>query len=235
MRTTVSELKSDAREQLLGKYMQFFPLLLVYFVLELVAGYLPLLMFTASDAFTGIARFGTSFILNVLFGMAGVGLIKASLDFIRGQSFGVGTLFYAFRNNADTFVIIQLVLTAVKTAFSFLSLIVDHYSVLYEWTDMVYYLVYSASLLGILFLTMTATLKLIWSCYFVIDGDAQTAGEALRMSLKFSKGRTFEIFYMKLSFIGMFILSYCSMLIGFIYVRPYTEVTYALYYLNKKQ
>ena len=166
--------------------------------------------------------------------MAGVGLIKASLDFIRGQSFSVSTLFYAFRNNADAFVIIQLILTAVKTAFSFLSLIVDHFAILYEWTDMVYYLAYSASLLGVLFLTMTATLKLIWASYFVIDGEARTAREALRMSLRFSKGRTFEIFYMKLSFIGMFILSYCSMLIGFIYVRPYSEVTYALYYLDKK-
>ena len=234
MRAAISKLKSDAREQLLGKYMQFFPLLLVYFLLELVAGYLPLLMFTSTDTFSGIARFGTSFILNALFGMAGAGLIKASLDFIRGQSFSVSTLFYAFRNNADAFVIIQLILTAVKTAFSFLSLIVDHFAILYEWTDMVYYLAYSASLLGVLFLTMTATLKLIWASYFVIDGEARTAREALRMSLRFSKGRTFEIFYMKLSFIGMFILSYCSMLIGFIYVRPYSEVTYALYYLDKK-
>lgn len=234
MRTTISKLKSDARERLLGKYMQFFPLLLVYFVLELISGYLPLLMFTAADTFTGIARFGTSFILNVLFGMAGVGLIKASFDLIRGQSFGVGTLFYAFRNNADAFVIIQLILTAVKTAFSFLSLIVDHFAIMYEWTNIFYYLVYSAYLLGVLFLTMIATLKLIWASYFVIEGEARTAGEALRMSLRFSKGRTFEIFYMKVSFIGMFILSYCSMLIGFIYVRPYSEVTYALYYLDKK-
>ena len=99
---------------------------------------------------------------------------------------------------------------------------------------MVYYIAYSASLLGVLFLTMIATLKLIWASYFVIDGEAATAGEALRTSLKFSKGRTFEIFYMKLSFIGMFILSYLSMLLGFIYVRPYSEVTYALYYLDKK-
>ncbi len=234
MRATISRLKSDARERLLGRYMQFLPLLLVYFVLELLSGYLPLMMFTAADTFTGIARFGTSFILNVLFGMAGVGLMKASLDCIRGQAFSVSTLFYAFRNNADAFVIIQLVLTAVKTAFSFLSLIVDHFAILYEWTDMVYYIAYSASLLGVLFLTMIATLKLIWASYFVIDGEAATAGEALRMSLRFSKGRTFEIFYMKLSFIGMFILSYLSMLLGFIYVRPYSEVTYALYYLDKK-
>ena len=234
MRAEISRLKSDARERLLGKYMQFFPLLLVYFLLELLSGYLPLLMFTSADTFSGIARFGTSFILNALFGMAGVGLIKASLDLIRGQSFSVGTLFYAFRNNADAFVIIQLVLTAVKTAFSFLSLIVDHFAILYEWTDMVYYIAYSASLLGVLFLTMIATLKLIWASYYVIDGEARTAGEALKMSLRFSKGRTFEIFYMKLSFIGMFILSYCSMLVGFIYVHPYSEVTYALYYLDKK-
>lgn len=234
MRAAISKLKSDAREQLLGKYMLFFPLLLVYFLLELVAGYLPLLMFTSADIFSGIARFGTSFILNALFGMAGVGLIKASLDFIRGQSFSVSTLFYAFRNNADTFIIIQLILTAVKTAFSFLSLIVDHFAILNEWTDMVYYLAYSASLLAVLFLTMVATLKLIWASYFVLDGEARTAREALRMSLEFSKGRTFEIFYMKLSFIGMFILACLSMMIGFIYVRPYSEVTYALYYLDKK-
>ena len=234
MRQRISSLKTESRVLLLDRYSGFTPLLLLYFVLDMLAGFIPASLFTGSDLSSGISLTGTSFILNVLLGLAGVGLVKAALDFIRGETFTAGTLFYAFKTRPNRFIIIQLIFTAIKTALSSFEILVNRYVQTHELNFLEYYGLLTAIMAGALFFTMILTLRLIWANYFLLDDYDLDAGAALKMSLAFSKGRTFEIFYMKLSFFGMFLLSYLSMLIGFIYVRPYAEVTYAQYYLKYK-
>lgn len=232
MRSRISSLKAEIREFMLSRYYSFLPLLLVYFLLEIIVSFIPASLFSNTDTISSVLQTGTSFILNVLFGMAGVGIVKAALDTIRGQAVRVSTLFYAFQNRPNRFIIIQLIFTAIKTVCSLpiipLNLYADAHP---EMTMLQYYGVYFGISLFALFITMLATLRLIWANYYMLDNMYLDAGEALKKSLAFSKGRTFEIFYMKLSFLGMYILSYISLLIGFIYVRPYAEVTYAKYYM----
>ena len=231
MRKDISAIKAEARDLLLNKYYSFTPLLLVYFLLEILAGVIPSALFSGSDLISGISMTATSFILNVLFGLAGVGITKAALDFIRGQNFSVQTLFYAFKNRSNRFLIIQLIFTAIKTALSAPEIILNRYAEKNVMSFLEYYAILAAIMLGALVITTLITLRLIWANYFLLDNYGMDAGEALKKSLALTKGRTFEVLYMKMSFIGMFILSYLSMMIGFIYVRPYSEVTYAKYYL----
>lgn len=231
MRKEISAIKSETRQLLLNRYYSFTPLLLVYFLIEILAGVIPAALFSGSDLISGISMTATSFILNVLFGLVGVGIMKASLDFIRGQKFSVQTLFYAFSNRSNRFLIIQLIFIAIKTALSAPEIILNRYAETNAMSFLEYYGILIAIMLGSLFITMLITLRLFWANYFLLDDYEMNAGEALKKSLALTKGRTFEVFYMKLSFIGMFILSYLSMMIGFIYVRPYSEVTYAKYYL----
>lgn len=235
MRKNIAAIKSESREFLVNKYYSFLPLLLLLFVLEMLADFIPASLFSGSDVLSGISMTATSFILNVLFGLAGVGLIKAALHSLRGEPFTVSTLFYAFSNRSNRFIIIQLIFTAIKTALATPEILLNRYVQTNEMSFLKYYGILSAIMLGSLFVTMLVTLRLIWANYFLLDDYHLNAGEALRMSLQFSKGKTPEILYMKLSFIGMFFLSYLSMMIGFIYVRPYSEVTYALYYLKNKE
>lgn len=235
MREHISSVKSESREFLLNKYYSFLPLLLFLFVLEMLAGFIPASVFTGSDALSGIFMTATSFILNVLFGLAGVGLIKAALNSIRGEAFTVRTLFYAFSNRSNRFIIIQLIFTAIKTAFSTPEILLNRYIQNHGMSFFMFYGILSAIMIGSLFLTMLVTLRLIWANYFLLDDYDLNAGDALKMSLAFTRGRTLEILYMKLSFVGMFFLSYVSLMIGFVYVRPYSEVTYANYYLKYKE
>ncbi len=234
MTRMISEIKADSREFLLDKYMPFLSLLLVFFLLDIAASILPDLFFSTEGLYNEIARFGTGFILNVLFGMAGVGLIKAALDTLRGVPLRVGTLFYAFQNRSNRFILVQILFTAIKTALVLPLIPLNEYAIRTEMSAIRYYVFYTGIQLLALFITMLVTLRLIWANYFMLDDLSLDAGPALKKSLAFSKGKTLQILYMKLSFAGLYILSYCSLMVGFLYVRPYAEVTYASYYLSRK-
>ena len=234
MMRKISVIKADSREFLLDKYSSFVPLLLLYFLMELAASLLPDLFFSYDDIFNEVGRMGTSFILSVLFGLAGVGLIKAALDSVRGMPVAPGTLFYAFKNRSNRFVIVQLIFTAIQTVLILPLIPLNKYAVASGMTALRYYIFYVAIQLAAIFITMLLTLRLVWAFYFMLDDLSLDAIPALKKSLAFTKGRTLEILLMKLSFIGMFFLAYCSLMIGFLYVRPYAEVTYAKYYLENK-
>lgn len=234
MTRKISEIKADSREFLLDKYMPFFPLLLVFFLLDVAASILPDFFFSTDGLYNEIARFGTGFILNVLFGMAGVGLIKAALDTLRGVPLKIDTLFYAFRNRSNRFILVQILFTAIKTALVLPLIPLNEYALRTEMSTIRYYVFYTGIQLLALFVTMLVTLRLIWANYYMLDDLSLDAGPALKKSLAFSKGKTLLILYMKLSFAGLYILSYCSLMVGFLYVRPYAEVTYANYYLSRK-
>ncbi len=230
----IATLKADTREMMVNRYYAFTPLLLLYFVLDFIANMIPATLFTGTDPLNGIMMTGTSFILNVLLGLTGVGLIKAALDCAKGETFSVSALFYAFSNRPNRFVIIQLIFTAIKTALSTPEILLNRYALSHEMNVFDFYGIYACFIFGVLFITMLLTLRLIWANYYLLENYNMDAGEALKKSLSFSRGKTFEIFYMKISFFGMFVLSYLSFMIGFIYVRPYAEVTYASYYLQNR-
>lgn len=232
MRKRISEIKSETREFMVNRYYSFTPMLLLYFILELLAGLLPLQLFSGSDLVSGISLSVTSFIMNVLLGLAGVGLIKASIDCAKGEGFTVKTLFYAFSNRSNRFLIIQIIFTAIKTALSVPEIFLNRYAEENEMSVLSYYGCYGAILFGVLILTTLITIRLIWANYYLLENYNMNAGEALKKSLSFTKGRTMEVLLLKLSFLGFYILSYLSMMIGFIYVRPYSEVTYAKYFLK---
>lgn len=234
MTRRISEIKADSREFMLNKYGIFVPLLIVYFFFDLAASLLPDLFFSTGGLYNEVARMGTAFILNILFGLAGVGLIKAALDSVRGIPVTVGTLFYAFKNRSNRFVIVQIIFTVIKTILVLPILPLNSCALKNEMSYLQYYGLYILIQAAALFITMILTLRLIWANYFMLDDLSLDAVPALKKSLAFSKGKTLEILYMKLSFVGMFFLSYCSLMLGFLYVRPYAEVTYANYYLSNK-
>lgn len=230
----ISEIKTDCREFLMDKYSPFLPLLLVFFILDLAASVLPDLFFSTEGLYNEIARFGTGFILNVLFGMAGVGLIKAALDMLQGIPLKIGTLFYAFQNRSNRFILVQILFTIIKTLLVLPLIPLNEYAVRTEMSTLTYYAFYTGIQLLALFITMLATLRLVWANYFMLEDPLLDAAPALKKSLAFSRGKTLQILYLKLSFAGLYLLSYCSMLIGFLYVRPYAEVSYAKYYLSNR-
>lgn len=236
MHNKISALKGPVRSFLFTKYSWFVSIIVIYGFLELATGLLPTYVFPGTSAYELAASLGLSFLLNALFTMAGMGVTKAAFDaVVQNQRPTVkDSLFYPFTHDPDKFLIIALIFTVIKTIFTAPVIFASIYYIDKEVDLLFYYGIAAGGSLVALFLTTLATLKLTWSYYYLMDDPSLSAGEALKKSLAFSKGRTLEILYLKLSFVGLFLLSALSMFVGYLYTIPYAQVTYLRYYLQHR-
>ena len=69
--------------------------------------------------------------------------------------------------------------------------------------------------------------------WFVIANDENISGyDALKESWNLMRGKRLKLFLLQLSFIGWAILSVLTLFIGFIFLAPYVQTSYAKFYDN---
>ena len=69
--------------------------------------------------------------------------------------------------------------------------------------------------------------------WFVIANDENISGfNALKESWNLMRSKRLKLFLLQLSFIGWAILSVLTLFIGFIFLAPYTQTSYAKFYDN---
>jgi len=69
--------------------------------------------------------------------------------------------------------------------------------------------------------------------WFIIANDENITGyDALKESWNLMRGKRLKLFFLELSFIGWAILSVLTLFIGFIFLAPYMQTSYAKFYDN---
>ncbi|MDE6973334.1 MAG: DUF975 family protein [Lachnospiraceae bacterium] len=68
--------------------------------------------------------------------------------------------------------------------------------------------------------------------YLMQDFPEYTAAQLLKLAPKLMKGHKARLFYIQLSFLPLMLLSICSCGLGFLWVYPYMQATYANFYLD---
>lgn len=68
--------------------------------------------------------------------------------------------------------------------------------------------------------------------YVMLDYPELSVPEIFKMSVKIMKGKKLQLFYVQLSFLPLFFLGMLSFGLGFLWVIPYRNATYVLYYLD---
>lgn len=92
---------------------------------------------------------------------------------------------------------------------------------------------------------------ILWSLLFIIPGIIKSFGYALtpfllvdrpdltplqciKLSDEMMKGHKFDLFFLYLSFIGWFLLGILTLGIGFLWLQPYVETSFAAFYNDVK-
>ena len=228
---STSELKRLSRSLLLGRYNSYTLPLILFFLADVASSFLPVTLFQGSSTSDVIFRFVFSFILSAFFGMLGIGVIRITRCVCKGEPSSVRDLGYAFKNSTDAFIKIQLLFAAIRSALSLLTIAISSIDSTYQLDTLEYFAVLYAVTIVAYFLNMLITIRLVWSVYYILDDPQLGAPEALKMSLTVTKGRTLKLIWIKITFVGMYILGVASFMTGFLYVRPYMEMTYMLCYL----
>lgn len=240
-----SELKALSKSQLFGNYgtvisiflihmLCTFPLSFMIYPLSRVSLelYFPLLLLT--ELFDG-------------FFVAGEALVY--LKIACHERPAVSDLFYYFRGpyteRGTKVVRIQLVLSAVSVFCSMPSYYVgmqimksiantDLSSTELPF-DSVLFLIYAILLVTGRFFKILVQLLLSQAYYLMLDFPEYSGPELLRMAPKLIKGHKARLFYLMLGFFPLILLCVFSCGIGYLWIYPYMQMTYANFYLDLVQ
>lgn len=219
-----------ARQKLQGKYSGMISLFLTAYILDSLIVTAPF-SFLASPSSLPLylSQILLTFLLKTLGAMVMLGVNRAALQLIRGQKIGIQDLFFPFKNQCDHFLLLELIFTGI----SFITAL-PGYVYLWIYGEKLSYLTYSMSsglFSGLsVVLTFLITIGLSMAEYLMLDDPSMTAKEALSCSLDLIRGHKGQYFLLILSFLGLLILGFTSLMIGFLWIVPYMIVSEALFY-----
>lgn len=239
-----SVLKSDAREALTGKYGSFIMMIFILYSVTFAVAMILSIFIAVPITFSFIAGNDSSstslslsviqLLLNacitVLIGVSKAGLALFCLNACCGRSASVTDLFYAFRGNFKK----CLALSAATLLPQIILLLpCNILQLIYQENNDINILL-SACMCFIIGMCIYIPIEIMISMSFflMLDFPQYSAKEILAMSVKVTKGHRGRIFYMDLSFIPVYLLAILSFGVGMLWVIPYTNMTYAEFYLD---
>lgn len=225
---TSAQLKQIARGLMIGKYRNAISILLASnLIINTLSLFTTSVSYSYAEIMIGVI---ISFILVLLSSILNVGQCSFYLNIACQQPFQFSDLFNGFRVHPDKIIITQIavqLLTALPFIPAFVVMIIA------GCTEN-FLLVLPTCLLLIAGCAVSWWLSLKYSqiYYLLLDFPDCSAGNLLKMSSKLMKGNIGKLLYMQVSFIPLTFAGLLSFGIGLLFVQPYQNMTYALFYLD---
>ena len=226
---TSAQLKQAARGIMIGKYRNAISILLAS---NLIISTLSLFTTTASDSFIGLIIGLVINFLIVLFGsILMVGQCSFYLNIACEQPFQFSDLFTGFKVHPDKTIITQFIiqlLTALPMVPAIVAMVI---ALLVDDITFIFLLACFLLILGC-GLSWWISLKYSQVYYLLLDFPDYSSKELLKMSWKLMKGNVGRLIYLQVSFIPVSLAGLLSFGIGFLFILPYQNMTYTLFYLD---
>lgn len=183
-----------------------------------------------SNQFMYLLSFLFSYILSIFFGIFEAGIVLFYLKLCCNIPCGLNDLFWGFTNHPNKILGIQVVLSTI----SYVCMIPYYY---FEAT------IGNTTSVPIMFMTfavmalctgVSILVKLPFlPCYYILhDFPSKSVKEILSYSTKLMTRNVFRLFTLKLSFLPLFVLGFCSCGVGLLWIVPYTYTAYTIFYLD---
>lgn len=226
---TTTELKSIARELLLGKYGIY---ILAFTSIEVIILALTMVIsvVTSSEAvWAEVLNLVLTLILELLAAVFSLGLIRFTLNISRNQPYKLSDIFYGFTSHPDKAIIAQFLLFLMDLVCVLPAVL---FFVLYYIAESAAFLMVIASLFlvigGVISVILHLTFDMVF--YTMVDYPDATVMELFRYCANVMKGDRIKLFYLTASFLPLYILSILSCGIGLLFVIPYHNVAVAQFY-----
>lgn len=170
------------------------------------------------------------FILTAFLCIFQTGICLFFLNMACGQPYKADHLFYGFQNNPKASFTVSAATTFVTT----LSLLPFEALRYFYWmTEDISFMYYALLALPIGYLVMyPIQLSLSQSYYLLLDFPNYTGKQALLASCKLMKKHMGRLFLLQLSFLPLMFLCIFTFFIGFLWLVPYMNMTYTLFFLD---
>ncbi len=245
-RTSISDLKVKAKDQLLGNYgiaTGSFALLfvLIYAVMMIIMSALAAGT-VGRSGYEATQSFGyqmTSQIMSIVIGTlsstVSVGYIYILKRIADGEYPVMSDLFFVFKNHPDKVIIISLVMTVSQVILLLPATILANTALFRDGaTDLngKMFLVYIILYLTGLIISLIIDLMLAMSFMIYLDNPTENVTDMMKRSISMMKGNKFRYFYMILSFFGYWLLILLSLGIAALWVMPYQTMAMVCFYYD---
>lgn len=243
-----AELKALSKGQLFGNYGTVIGIFLIHTLCTLPLKF----MISPISNVSSELYFVLVLLVDLFSGFFVAGEALVYLKIVCHERPSVSDLFYYFQGSyaerGTKVVRIQLILSAVSVfctmPYTYIGLalqkdIASHLTTNPDSMELPFnsflFLVYAILLVTGCFIQILVQLLLSQVFYLMLDFPEYSSSELLRMAPKLIKGHKASLFYIMLSFFPLILLSVFSCGIGYLWIYPYMQTTYANFYLNLVQ
>lgn len=238
MKRTRTQLKIQAKQALVGNYGVVIGTMLLLAAIYMVFC-IPLYMIAVYAIFSGGSEMAFVwfviiwYVLILIFALLfGIGILRVTYQVCMTGTAGVGDLFYAFHNHPMRFLGLLVLIALIQLLASvpgFIMLFIGKYiggsgQILMELGRVL------VDLIMMFFVSLQYTL----SSTVLIDHPDYRIMESLRTSKELMKGNRWRYAVLMLSFIGVMLLGYLSLGVGFLWLYPYFQCTLIFFYMDLK-
>ena len=227
---TTTELKTEARGLILGKYGIYIATLALMELIIVGLTSIISLILPANYIWSNILDLAFTFIIDLIGAVFSLGLIRFTLNICRNQPYKIGDILYGFSSHPDKAIVTRF-LFGVAELVCFLPAIL--FGILYFITEKNLIMLATAAFLAIgIVLVVTLHVNFDFIYYIMLDYPNATLRECFDYCKEIMNGHRIRFFYLRMSFIPLYLLSILSLCIGFLFVLPYENVTIAKFYLD---
>lgn len=225
-----SELKSLAKETLLGKYGTAIGALILIQLITQSISLIASAVIDATSIWGNIINLAISLIMTLIAAIFSVGQISMYLNMASHQHYKVSDIFNGFKTHPDKAIIVQFLLLLIGLACTLPAILM--LAAYYITKAPILYI--GISMLGVAGVIVAVILALNYSqiFYLMLDFPDYSAKQLMVLSRTIMKGNRGRLFYLYISFIPLYLLACLSVGIGFLWVMPYQQMTNAYFYLD---
>ena len=216
---------------MLGKYRNAISILLAS---DLILNTISLFTTTAYNSTLGII-IGViiSFILTIFGTILSVGQCSFYLNIACDQPYQFSDLFTGFKIHPDKTIITQVIIQLLTLLPLIPAIIVMFITTAFYAQNIVISFLVACFLLIIgAGISWWISLRFSQVYYLLLDFPDYSAKELMKMSWKLMKGNVGRLLYIQVSFIPLTLAGLLSFGIGLLFVQPYQNMTYTLFYLD---
>ena len=171
-----------------------------------------------------------TFFFSILLGFLSVGENLVYLNIACGASFSIKDLFHACKENPGKYLVLAFIQTGLQYFFAIPGYICNYIS-LVNPADQWMILAYISQLAGQL-ISYPLILSISQSYRLLLDYPSLSVWDCLRHSNRLMKGHKVRLLWLSITFLPMEIACAFSCGIGYLWVLPYMNMTYAHFYLD---
>lgn len=158
------------------------------------------------------------------------GYLKLHLNICTGQPYEVGDLFFAFKNHLLKFICLALCLWLLSLIVVIPMVLIGLIAIYMPGAAVIALgiVVFIATYIGLIIIMMNLSMVM----YIMVENPETGVIDCMKESFRIMKGNKLRLFYIGLSFIGVYLLATLSFGIGYLWVAPYMSITITLFYLD---